>query len=344
MDFSAPHFETRQCLWLAVLALLGLGVLIAFASAARRRQLASFVDDAVLGRLLQTYSPLRRGVKEALILLALALIGIALARPQWGQTSDTTGVSGEDTIFVLDTSKSMLAADVRPNRLERAKLAIEDYLRRHSRGRVGLVVFAGQAFLQCPLTLDYDAFSDTLRSVDVNAVPVPGSDIGRALDEGSRALEKNEGRKLLVLLTDGEDLAGAGVRKAEELMKKEIVVYTVGVGTPAGSVIQVPGEPGGLQPLLDGEGHPVVSRLDEKTLEQIAKDTGGEYQLLGGIGDGMDKVRQAVTAATQNGRDQVIRRRGIDRFHWPLGIALVLLLVEPLLRLRRATPQPMTTT
>jgi Ca-activated chloride channel family protein len=204
---------------------------------------------------------------------------VALARPQWGQETDTSAASGEDTIFLLDTSKSMLAADVRPNRLERAKLAIEDYLRRHGRGRVGLVVFAGQAFLQCPLTLDYDAFSDTLRSIDVNAIPVPGSDLGRALDEGSRALEKNEGRKLLVLLTDGEDLAGAGVRKAAELVKKDIVIYTVGVGTPAGSVIQVPAEPGGLQPLLDGEGRPVVSKLDEKTLEQIAKSTGGEYQL-----------------------------------------------------------------
>jgi Ca-activated chloride channel family protein len=343
MDFSAPHFESPAFLWLTALCLAGLGVLIALAAAARRRQLAAFVDGEVLGRLLKTYSPLRRGFKDGLVLLSLGLLGVALARPQWGQQSDTTAVSGEDTIFLLDTSKSMLAADVRPNRLERAKLAIEDYLRRHGRGRVGLVVFAGQAFLQCPLTLDYDAFSDTLRSVDVNAIPVPGSDIGRALDEGSRALEKNEGRKLLVLLTDGEDLAGAGVRKAADLVKKDIVIYTVGVGTPSGSVIQVPADTGGMQPLLDGEGRPVVSRLDEKTLEKIATETGGEYQLLGGIGEGMDKVRKAVSSAAENGRDQIVRRRGIDRFRWPLGIALALLLVEPLLKLRRAVPQPITT-
>jgi Ca-activated chloride channel family protein len=344
MDFSAPHFENPLCLWVPVLSLLALGTLIFIAYAARRRQLAAFVHDSVLSRLLQTYSPLRRGIKDGLILLAVALFGLALARPQWGQETDTTVVSGEDTIFVLDTSKSMLAADVRPNRLDRAKLAIEDYLRRHGRGRVGLVVFAGQAFLQCPLTLDYNAFSDTLRSVDVNAIPVAGSDLGRALDEGSRALEKNEGRKLLVLLTDGEDLAGSGVRKATALVEKGIVVYTVGVGTPAGSVIQVPADSGGLQPLLDGEGRPVVSRLDEKTLAEIAQKTGGEYQLLGGIGDGMDKVRQAVSAATESGRDQLVRRRGVDRFHWPLGIALLLLLVEPLIKLRRSLVQPMITT
>ena len=116
MDFSAPHFENRLCLWVPALALISLGVLIAFASAARKRQLAVFVDDSAVDRLLQTYSPIRRGIKTALILLSVAFLGVALARPQWGQRSDTTAVSGEDTIFVLDTSKSMLAADVRPNR------------------------------------------------------------------------------------------------------------------------------------------------------------------------------------------------------------------------------------
>jgi Ca-activated chloride channel family protein len=243
-------------------------------------------------------------------------------------------VSGEDTIFALDTSKSMLAADVRPNRLERAKIAIEDYLRRHARGRVGLVVFAGQAFLQCPLTLDYDAFVETLRSVDVNAVPVPGSDVGRAIDEASRALAKNEGRKIVVLITDGEDLEARGIRQAEESAKQGVSVFTVGVGTAAGSVIQVPAEPSGLQPLRDKEGRPVVSRLDENTLRQISEKTGGSYQPLGVIGDGMDKVRVAISTDGKNKRDQLVRTRGIDRFHWPLGIALLVLLVEPLLRTR----------
>jgi Ca-activated chloride channel family protein len=336
MDFTAPHFENPGRLWLTLLALLALGGVFAWAALARRKQLAAFADERLLARLLTTHSPLRRAIKTALLLLAVAFLGIAWARPQWGEESEANIGSGEDTIFVLDTSKSMLAADVRPNRLERAKLAIQDYLRRHGRGRVGLVVFAGQAFLQCPLTLDYDAFTDTLRAVDVNAIPVPGSDLGRALDEASRALEKNEGRKILVLLTDGEDLAGAGVKRAEELGKKGITIYTVGVGTEAGSVVQIPQEPAGMQPLLDGEGRPVVSRLDEKTLSQIAAVTGGDYQLLGTIGDGMDKVRRSMNDAETSGRARQVRTRGIDRFHWPLGIALALLLVEPLLGLRRA--------
>jgi Ca-activated chloride channel family protein len=326
MDFSTFHFEAPGRLWLLVLALVLLSGLVLYAASARCRQLAAFAEPSILERLLFAHSPARRAVKLALIFLATIFLGLALARPQWGEERDTSAGSGEDTIFVLDTSKSMLAADVVPNRLERAKLAIQDYLRRHSRGRVGLVVFAGQAFLQCPLTLDYDAFSDTLRQVDVNAIPVMGSDLARALDEANRALEKNEGRRIIVLLTDGEDLVGGAVEKAKKLADLGASVYTVGVGTPNGTVIQVPAEPSGLQPLLDGEGRPVVSRLDEETLRRIAD----------AIGDGMDRVRKAVNQDSTREREALVRTRGIDRFQWPLGIALLLLLVEPLLRERRS--------
>ena len=340
MDFTAPHFENPERLWLVAAALLGAVGLMIYSARARQRQLAAFADAAAVGRLLAAHSPARRAVRHALLLFGLACCGIALARPQWGEASETVDHQGDDTMFVLDTSKSMLVADVRPNRLERAKLAIEDYLRRHGRGRVGLVVFAGQAFLQCPLTLDYDAFTDSLRSIDEKSIPVPGSDLGRALDEASRALEKNEGRKVLVLLTDGEDLAGAGVKRAAELAKNRVTVYTVGIGTEAGGMIQIYGESGALQPLQDQRGQAVVSRLDEKTLRTIAETTGGEYQPLGVIGDGMDKVRRAVTTDAAKPSAAVVRTRGIDRFHFPLGVAIASLIAESLVgtRARRSRP------
>lgn len=334
MDFTAPHFENPERLWLVAAALLGAGALLIYSARARRQQLAAFADESIVERLLGAHSPGRRAVRQALLLLGLACCGIALARPQWGEASETLDHQGDDTMFVLDTSKSMLVADVRPNRLERAKLAIEDYLRRHGRGRVGLVVFAGQAFLQCPLTLDYDAFTETLRAIDERAIPVPGSDLGRALDEAARALEKNEGRRVLVLLTDGEDLAGAGVKRAAELTKNRVIVYTVGIGTEAGGLIQVFGETGALQPLQDQRGQPVVSRLDEKTLRTIAETTGGEYQSLGAIGDGMDKVRRAVTTGATKPSAALVRTRGIDRFHFPLGVAIASLIAESLVGTR----------
>jgi Ca-activated chloride channel family protein len=334
MDFTSSHFEYPGRLWITAIVLLGLAGLYVYAEMARRRQLATFADPELLDRLMVTVSPVRRTVKLVLAFLAVALLGMALARPQWGEERDSSAGTGEDTIFVLDTSKSMLATDVRPNRLERAKLAIQDYLRRHARGRVGLVVFAGQAFLQCPLTLDYDAFSDTLRSVDVNAVPVPGSDIGRAIDEASRAFEQKADRRLVVLLTDGEDLGGEGVKKAAELVKEHVVIYTVGVGTPMGSTVQALGDGNTVQAVVDENGRPIVSRLDEKTLDEIAKATGGKYQFLSTVGDGMDQVRKAVTDLT-NSRAGIVRTRGVDRYRWPVGIALGLLLVEPLVSARR---------
>ncbi len=334
MNFTAPHFENPDRLWLTAIILLGLVGLYVYAEMARRKQLATFADPELLDRLMAAVSPWRRTLKLVLTFLGVALLGLSLARPQWGEERDSSAGTGEDTIFVLDTSKSMLATDVRPNRLERAKLAIQDYLRRHARGRVGLVVFAGQAFLQCPLTLDYDAFADTLRSVDVNAVPVPGSDIGRAIDEAARAFEQKTDRRLLVLLTDGEDLGGAGVKKAAELTKQKVVIYTVGVGTPMGSTVQALGEGNTVQPVVDENGRPVVSRLDEKTLGEIARATGGKYQFLSTVGDGMDQVRRAVNDLTTT-RAGVMRTRGVDRYQWPVGIALGLLLVEPLVSARR---------
>ena len=153
-------------------------------------------------------------------MLAVAGVGLALARPQWGEQAEVSQLLGQDTLFILDCSRSMLATDVAPSRLQRAKLAILDFVQRHGHGRVGLVAFAGQAFLQCPLTFDYGAFQDALMAVDDKTIPVPGTDIGRALDEAFRAMDKSERPKLLVLLTDGEDLEKGGVRTAEALAKQ----------------------------------------------------------------------------------------------------------------------------
>ena len=187
----------------------------------------------------------------------------------------------------------MLASDVAPNRLQRAKLAILDYVQRHGHGRVGLVAFAGQAFLQCPLTFDYGAFQDALMAIDDKTIPVPGTDIGRALDEAYRAMDKNERQKVLVLLTDGEDLEKGGVRTAEALAKQGRRGVHVGVGTPAGAEIQILNEQGKPELVRDSRGEVVRSRLDETTLRAIAQATHGAYYPLGPLGEGLAKVRLA---------------------------------------------------
>jgi Ca-activated chloride channel homolog len=335
MNFTNPHFAEPQWLWLAVLGPALLLWLQVHAARARRRQLALIAAPQFLGDLTRSHSPARRLIKNAAMLLATAGIGIALARPQWGVHELAAQPLGDDIVFAVDCSRSMLAPDVSPNRLERAKNAVVEFVRRHGRGRAGLVAFAGQAFLQCPLTFDYDAFEDALRALDDRTISVPGTDIGRALDEAFRAMEKTDRRKLVVLLTDGEDLEGTGARTAEALAREGIVVYTVGVGTAAGAEILAVNDQGRADLVRDNKGEPVVSRLDESTLQAVAQATKGNYFPLGPLGEGLAKVRLAVEETDSGSGPVPVRKLGVDRFHFPLALVLLLLLGESLLGTRR---------
>jgi Ca-activated chloride channel homolog len=335
MDFSHPHFEAPHWLWLAAVAPLLLAWLHRRAAVKRRQQLAQMASPRFVEQLTASHSPARRRFKEILLLLAFVFAGIALARPQWGELKSSGQFLGEDVVFVLDSSYSMLSTDVRPNRLQRAKLAIADFVRTHGRGRVGLVTFAGSAFLNCPLTLDYDAFENALDAVDEKTIPLPGTDIGRALSEANRAMGKNSRRKLVVLLTDGEDLENGGVATAKTLGTNGVVIFTVGVGSPAGSEIQMLNPAGQMDFVRDAKGEVVRSRLDEKTLAAIASATGGDYYPLGALGEGLAKVRSAVETLDRSAESKNARSRGIDRFYWPVAAVLALLVGEPLIGTRR---------
>ena len=337
MSFANPHFAEPQWLWLAVLGPAATLALFRYAAWARRQQVAALAAPQLLAGLLASHSPARRAVKQAVLVLALALSGLALARPQWGETSEIAAATGEDILFILDCSRSMLADDVRPNRLARARLAIQDFVQQHGRGRVGLVAFAGQAFLQCPLTFDYDAFRDALMAVDEKTIPVPGTSMGRALEEATAAMEKNQRRKILVLVTDGEDLERTGVAKARQLETNGVVVFTVGVGTPAGGPIQFTNERAQTDTVRDAQGQVVVSRLDEKTLQEIALATHGAYEPLGALGEGLGKVRRAIETGAYLPHLSGARKRGVDRYHALIAVVLTLLVVESLIGTRKRT-------
>jgi Ca-activated chloride channel family protein len=334
-SLANPHFAEPSWLWLAALGPLVLTALQQYSAWMRRKHLARIVAPEFVKELTASHSPLRRRVKDALLLLAVAAVGLALARPQWGEHADAGYLLGQDMVFLLDCSRSMLATDVSPSRLQRAKLAVLDYVQHHGRGRVGLVAFAGQAFLQCPLTFDYGAFQEALSALDDKAIPVLGTDIGRALDEGFHAMDKSDRLKLLVLVTDGEDLEKGGVRIAQSLAKQGVVVFTVGVGTPAGTEIQLFNEQGKPELVRDRKGEVVRSRLDENTLRAIAQATRGSYFPLGPLGEGLAKVRLAVQTLNSTTGSIPGRKLGVDRFHWPVAALLLLLVVESLLGTRR---------
>lgn len=336
MDFAHPQFAEPRWLWLAVLGPLLLVALHRYSAWARQRQLAQLAAPHFLADLTRSHSPARRAFKHALLVLGVAGIGLALARPQWGEQEGGGQMLGEDIMFVVDCSQSMLAADVTPNRLQRTKLAILDFMHRHGRGRIGLVAFAGQAFLQCPLTFDHGAFEDALIALDERTIPVAGTDIGRALSGAFEGMEKIDRRKVMVLITDGEDLEKGGVRVAQTLATNNVVVFTLGVGTPAGAQIEVRNEQGKPEFLRDARGEIVRSRLDEATLRAVAQATRGNYFPLGPVGEGLARVQSALTTMDGAGDAAHAKRFAIDRFHVPVAAVLGLLVIESLLGTRRS--------
>ena len=339
MDFRHPHFAEPAWLWLALLAPLCVLALNRYAARARKKQLGLFAAPEMLADLLRSHSPVRRAAKNLLLILGIAGMGLALARPQWGETTEISQALGEDILFVLDCSKSMLATDVLPSRIERAKYAILDFVQKHGRGRVGLVAFSGQAFLQCPLTFDYDAFRNALLACDEKTIPVGGTDIGRALEEASLAMEKNDRRKVMILVTDGEDLEKTGVTMARSLAAKGVVVHAIGVGTANGSPIRITTEQGAQVLMAGPDGQPVLSRLDETTLGEIARATQGSYHPLGPVGEGLDRVRRMVEDSTNTHDATTMRKLGVDRFHLFVAAVIVLLVLESLVGTRRGSRQ-----
>ena len=237
-------------------------------------------------------------------------------------------------VFVMDCSLSMTTTDVLPSRMQRAKFAVLDFVRRQSHGRVGLVAFAGSAFLQCPLTFDTDAFEESLLSLDEKTMPIPGTDIGRALSEAYHAMDKKR-HKLVVLVTDGEDLEQSGVVMAKNLATNGVTVFTIGVGTLNREKIQTINAAGQTELLHDNKGQIVQSRLDETTLRDIAQATGGSYFPLGPQGDGLIKVRSAIHALDVASGLRQSQKSGVDHYYLPLAAMLALLVAEPLIGTRR---------
>jgi Ca-activated chloride channel family protein len=333
--FAHPHFAEPRWLWLAFWGPLVAILLFYHAHRGRKKQLDQFASPDLQQYLTSAHSPARRLIKQGLQLAALACFGLALARPQWGETQESGRILGQDILFLLDCSRSMLASDVSPSRLERARLATLDFIQRHGSGRVGLIAFAGEAFLQCPLTYDYGAFQETLNAVDDKTIPVPGTDISAALDEAFRAMDKEERQKIFVLITDGEDLEKNGIRKAGELAKQGVVIFTVGVGTAAGSEIEIINDQGRKEMLTDAKGNIVHSRLDESTLRAIAQATKGAYYRLGPLGEGLAQVRAEIESHNRLTGSAPGQKIGVDRYYYFIALSIILLVADSLLGTRR---------
>ncbi len=273
MRFASGQF--LNLLWLLPVLLA-----VEFYAAARRRQSLLRLGDAVLmSRLSESLNRRRRRVKFLTLVLAVALLALAAARPQYGTRLRMVERKGIDLVIALDVSKSMLAEDVKPSRLTRARSEIASLIDRLKGDRVGLVAFAGDAFVQCPLTLDYSAVKMLLDAVDVYSVPEPGTNLAKAINVSVSTFPKDGRRdRALLLLTDGEDHVGGEVEAAKRAREEGVRIFCIGVGSTGGSPIPLRG-PGGdlVEYKKDRGGGSVITRLNEPILQSIATFADGAY-------------------------------------------------------------------
>lgn len=328
-------FGTPLWFW-ALLSIPILGVLFARAERRAVLRLREFVSERLLPNLARAVDRRRRITRFVLVLCGLAFAITALAQPRWGYIYEDAKRKGLDLILAVDTSRSMLSNDVPPNRLERVKLATQDLINELQGDRVGLIAFAGRAFLQAPLTIDYGAAVEAINDLDTNTIPEGGSNISQAIDLAVGTYGKSAiGNRALIIFTDGEELDGDGPKTAKAAADAGVRIFTIGVGTPEGSLIPINGEDGGTAFVKDSKGQVVKSKLDEKRLTEIAENSGGFYLHLDGARTMKQLFADGLAKMQAGDIDARLSRRPIERYQWPLGAALFFLAVSFLMRERR---------
>ncbi len=325
-ETTALHFAQPLWIWIGMVVCVGMIVLFVRFDRRRETDLAKIFHPRFRQRLTGGYSKRLRNTKRSMWLVAVLLTFVAAARPQKGYEWREVKRKGIDILFAVDTSRSMLAEDLKPNRLERARLGILDFVERLEGDRVGLIPFAGSAFALCPLTLDYGAFRESLNALDTDLIPRQGTDLASAIKEAERLFEENGNNfRVLVLLTDGEDLQGSVDDAAKAAEEKGMSIYTVGVGSREGARIPL----GQNEFVRDARGEIVTTTLDEETLGKIADVTGGLYVPLGRGAEGLDTIYQEkLRLVPKRELMQRLERVPLERFEWPLGVAIVLLFLD----------------
>lgn len=327
------QFQTPALLWVALAAVPCLVAFFVWVWRRKQAAMALFVPTRLFDSLLGGYSAQREKVRYALLGAAVFFGLLTLSQPRWGFTWEEVRQRGLDVVVAVDTSRSMLAPDVPPTRIERARLACIDLMRVAKTDRLGLVAFAGSAFLQCPLTFDDEAFRMSLSAIDTGVIPQGGSSIAEAIRTATEAFKKDEdNHKVLILMTDGEDHEEGAVEAAKEAAKAGFKIFTIGVGTPNGELLSYRDERGRQEYVRDEEGNIVRSKLNENLLREIATAANGFYLPLTGAKTMETLYEQGLAALPKTESSSKFVQRFQERYQWPLAIVIALLIMEWLLQ------------
>ena len=305
--------------------------LFIFAQLRRRRRLERFASSSLLAQLTPSASPARLRTKFVLYTLAVTFLILAAARPQVGSKLREEHQKGIEMMLVVDVSNSMLAEDFEPNRLDRTKFAIDRVVESMKQDRIGVVAFAGEAQVQLPITSDYRMARAFARKLSPAMVRTQGTDLGAAIKLASMSFSsQSEGSRVMILITDGENHESDALEAAQAAAEKGIAIYTIGIGTPEGAPVMI-----GCEYLTDEKGDMVVSKLDEKMLQEIASATGGAYvratkQSIG-LKEIVDRLKELDESDLATTRFEAFD----EQYQYPLAVALLLLLIEWLILDRR---------
>ncbi len=321
MRFQNPYILN----WLWLLPLFWL-LLNSFLSN-RQKKMEQFVEQGLLTQVFDRFSINHLKKKNYAILACICCLVFALARPQWGYTIEKVKQQGLDIILAVDVSRSMLTSDVKPNRLERTKLAIKDLLKKTQGDRLGLMAFAGEAFMTCPLTVDYSGFSMSLDDLSMNSIPMGGTNIAKVIGEALKIFGGEQLKyKALVILTDGEEEQGDALKAARQAKEKGVKIFTIGIGTKEGDLIQVPGEDGSMGLVKDAQGNFVKSHLNEDVLQRIAYETSGAYVRSSGAEFGLDYLyTHELSKWAKRDFEEKTQKKYYEQFQWPVFLGLIFL-------------------
>jgi Ca-activated chloride channel family protein len=298
----------------------------------RRNRIRKFGDEALVSQLMPSYSKGKVWVRLVLFSIGFFFFVIGLSRPQIGAKLKEHETKGAEIMIVLDVSNSMLAEDYSPNRLERAKLAISRLVDKLREDRIGLIVFAGNSFVQLPITTDYVSAKMFLNSITTGSVPVQGTAIGEAINTAMRSFSvQSEKSRAVIVITDGENHEDDPVAAAKQAAEMGVRVYTIGVGSPEGKPIPMDGEL-----LKDKDGEIVVTRLDEKVLQDVAQAGNGLYVRAGNSEFGLNPIIENIDRMEDEKYSSIVFEEYDEQFMYFLGIALFFFVLEMLIGDRKS--------